>query len=187
MVPKAQVARGQWPGWLCVQPGNENGIVQGTSHLLSRGKKGSLRTQPPDFHRSQWHHRQGNGPSGHVTWLGQQASWHLFEALSSTAFLRREHIWGPPPDIQWPLRGTGSPTPGRSQAPGTGGGGDQATAIPWGKLERRGQVPQTKAQAQLPFTMREAGGLGSQTGGPGGTLPWLESQKAALGALGRED
>lgn len=48
-------------------------------------------------------------------------------------------------------------------------------------------MPQTKAQAQLPFTMGEAGGLGSQTGGPGGTLPWLESQKAALEALGRED
>lgn len=52
--------------------------------------------------------------------------------------------------------------------------------------ESRGEVPGAGAQTRLPFPMGEDSMLGSQTSGPGGVLPRLQSQEASLGALGRE-
>lgn len=84
--PMQKWPAGQRPGWSRVQAGNENGIVEDTSHLLSPGKKGPLRTQLPAFPqelvaslagtRSPWAHQLA-GRAGKPSWQKQRAgsSW----------------------------------------------------------------------------------------------------------------
>ena len=160
--PMQKWPAGQRPGWSRVQAGNENGIVQDTSHLLSQGKKGPLRTQPPAFPqelvaslartRSPWAHplagRAGK-PSLHEQRAG--TSWKPLVlwptprqcGASGAPILTlrspRGHWGRSAPRLQAEQGSTPPPgsRPGRSQAPGTGRGRKSQSYSPGGIRQQR--------------------------------------------------
>lgn len=163
--PMQKWPAGQRPGWSRVQAGNENGIVEDTSHLLSPGKKGPLRTQPPAFPqelvaslagtRSPWAHQlagRAGKPSGQKQRAG--TSWKplvLWPAprqrgTSGAPILTLRSPsghWGrSAPRLQAEQGSTPPPgsRPCRSQAPGTGRGG-RARAIPQGNQRAEDRCP----------------------------------------------